>query len=158
MIKSIYFAMASLHEANKDGTYTGASFDDDQTHTGSTRMYCVSVITKKDEIISINTIMINGKEYVTNDKIIEQILKTELIIDSQPGKTIFLEKTHQAFAQINLKIRKLRDNEIVPAIDNAISLIKNNKLVGITYKIKEQIRHVTKQNWHEQDPTLRSII
>ena len=158
MIKAIYFAMASSHEADKDGMYAGISSDDDQTHTGSARMYCMSTIIRKDRTISINTIMINGKEYVTNDKIIEQILKTELIIDSQPGKTISLEKTHQAFAQINLKIRKLRDNEIVSAIDNAISLVENDKLIRITDKIKKQIKQVTKQNWHEQDPTLRSII
>ena len=158
MIKSIYFAMAALREGSKDGNYTGYSDDADQTHDGKPMMYCASIINKNDKIAKIERIMINGNEYSINDKIIHQILKMELVIDTQIGKEISLEKTHLAYSKIGLKIRKLRDNEIKPAIDNAISMIDEGKMERITDKVKAQIKLTTKQNWNDQDVMIRSII
>ena len=158
MIKSIHLAIAGLHEGKKDGNYAGYSDDADQTHEGKPMMYCVSVISKKDEIIKIEKIMINGNEYSINDKVIEQVLKTELIIETQTGKDVSLEKTHQAYSKIGLKLRTLRDNEIQPAIDSALLMIKEGKIEGITEKMKDEIKLVTRQNWDDQDPLVRSMI
>ena len=117
-----------------------------QTHEGKPMMRCVSIINKNDKIAKIERIMINRNEYSINDKIIQQILKTELVIDTQMGKEISLEKNPSCLFQIGLKIRKLRDNEIKPAIDNAISMIDEGKMEGITDKVKAQIKLTTKQN------------
>lgn len=158
MIKSLFLATGALREGNKDGNYAGYADDSDQTHEGKPMMYCVSIISKKNKIFKIETIMINGVEYSVNDKIIEQIIKTEFIIESQLGKDISLEKTHEAYSKINLKIRKLRDNEIVPAIINAISMINNGTYDGIPEEIKEKVKLVTKKNWDDQEPEIRTLI
>ena len=158
MIMSIHLAIAALKQENKDGNYAGCSGDADQTHEGKPMMYCVTIINQDQQIIKIEKIMINGNEYSINDKVIQQILETELVIETQTGKEISLEKTHLAFSKIGLKIHKLRDNEIKPAIDNAISKIDEGKVEGITDEMKAKIKLVTKQNWDDQDVMVRSMI
>lgn len=159
MIKAVYNALVAMQEDNKkEGKYAGVSGDADQTKEGEPMMLTMCGISKKEESIIIDMIMINGEIYSINDKVIEQILKTELIIDSKPGKEIPLEKMHQAFAEIGLKMRKLKDSEIEPAITQANSMIDQEKFVGLSKEMKQKIKQVTKQNWDDQDPLIRSMI
>lgn len=157
VVKSIFNAMAALHEGKKDGNYAGASGDADLTQKGEPMMFAVSTINKKDKIIKIENIMINGEGYSINDKVIEQIMKTEIVIDAEPGEKIPLEKMHLALSKIGLKMRKLRDDEIQPAIDDALFMIEEGK-INISDEMKEQIKLVTPQNWVDQDPNIRIII
>lgn len=158
VVKSIFNAMAALNEGKKDGNYAGMSGDADLTQSGEPMMQTFSGVSKKDGIIKIEKIMINGTEFSANDKVIEQILKTELIIDTHPGKEIPLEKMHQALAVIGLKMRKLRDDEIEPAISKAKLMIEQDRYRGMSEEIKQQIKLVTKQNWGDQDPNIRSLV
>lgn len=147
-----------MQEGGKDANYAGISGDADLTYSGDLVMYAITIVNQKDKIIKIEKIMINGDEYSPNDKVIEQILKTEIVIDAEPGKTISLEKTYLAYLKIGLKLRKLRDSEIEPAISNIISMINENKIKGISKEMKEQIKLVTKQNWNIQDSAVRLMI
>ena len=157
VVKSIFNAMAALKEGKNDGHYAGISGDADLTKEGKPLMTAVSIISKKDQIIKIEKIMINGDEYSINDKVIEQIMKTEIIIDAEPGKEIPLEKMHLTLSKIGLKMRKLKDDEIQPAIDNAHSMIEEWK-INISDTIKRQIKLTTVQNWDDQDPNIRIMI
>ena len=157
VVKSIFNAMAALHEGKKDGSYAGISGDADLTKERKPMMTTISLVNKKDNIIKIEKIMINGEEYSINDKVIEQILKTEIVIDAEPGKEISLEKMHLALSKIGLKMKKLRDNEIQPAIDNILPLINEGR-INIPDEMKKQIKLVTLQNWNDQDPNIRMMI
>lgn len=158
LIKSVYNALAAMREYGKDGTFAGLSGDADLTYEGKPQMTTMTIISKKKDVIKIEKIMINSKEYFPNDKIIEQILQTEPIIESVEGDEISLEKTHQAFAKIGLKLRKLKDSEIESAIKNAISLIEEGKVVGMSDETISKIKMVTKKNWDDQTPEIRSSI
>lgn len=157
-IKSIFLAMAIMGKAGKDGKYAGLSGDGDQTISGNPIMYSMSGVSIQKGILKVDVIMINGENYSADDKIIEQILQTEMIIDAIPGKTIPLEKMHAALAEVGLKMRKLKDIEIEPAIKNAISMVEHGHYQGISDEIMQKIKQVTKKNWDYQDPTLRSMI
>ena len=157
IVRAIFVANTS--QGKEDGNYAGVSRDADLTKSGEPQMLTFVGINKKDGITTIEKIMINGNEFSVNDKVIEQIMKTETVIDAHPGKEIPLEKMHQALAKIGLKMRKLRDNEIQPAIDNALSMMDSDwKIEGITEEIIEQIKSVTKQNWENADPNIRAMI
>jgi len=158
LIRAFFVANANNPE-KKDGKFAGLSGDADLTKSGEPMMTTFVGIKIDSGIMTIENIMINGTEFSVNDKVIEQIMKTEKIIDAHPGKEIPLEKVHQALAQVGLKMRKLKDSEIQPAIDNTRLMLDSDwKIEGITEEIIEQIKSVTKQNWEDADPNLRAMI
>lgn len=120
-------------------------------------MIAVAIVSKKDNIMKIEKIVINDKEYDINDKIIEQILEIETVIERHSGKEIPLEKMHEAYSKIGMKVRKFRDSEIESALTGISTLIDEGKL-RVSDEIILKIRAATKDNWEELDPNVRSII
>ncbi|MGI0022873.1 MAG: AbiV family abortive infection protein, partial [Nitrososphaeraceae archaeon] len=98
IIKAIFLATSNITKTSEDGNYYGIADDSDQTYEGKPMMYSIAIVSKKGDMITIEKIVINEKEYDTNDKIIEQILETETIIEQYPGKEIPLEKMHEAYS------------------------------------------------------------
>ena len=90
-------------------------------------MSSIAIVSKKEGVLTIEKITINEKEYSANDKIIEQILETETIIEKHAGKEIPLEKMHEAYSKIGMKLRKLKDSEIEEALSESKQIIEQNK-------------------------------
>ncbi len=158
IIKAIFIATSNIKKNSEDGNYYGMSGDADQTFSGEPMMITLAIVSKKNDILKIEKLVINGKEYDVNDKIIEQILETETVIEKYSGKYIPLEKMHEAYSKIDMKVRKLKDSEIESALSGISVLISSGKLVGVSAEIIVKIKSATKENWETLDPNIRSII
>jgi len=158
IIKAIFIATSGIQKKSKDGNYYGMSGDADQTYNGKPMMIATAIVSKKDDIIKIEKIIINDKQYDINDKIIHQILETEIVIERHSGKEIPLEKMHEAYSKIGMKVRKLKDSEVESALTGISTLIDQGKLKGISDEMISKIKSATKDNWEELDPIVRSII
>lgn len=157
IIKAIFLATANITKTSKDGNYAGFADDSDQTYEGNPMMYSIVTVNKKGETMTIEKITINKKDYSPDDKIIEQILETETIIEKHSGKEIPLEKMHEAYSKIGIKIRKLRDNEIEEAIKESHQMIEQDKFKA-SLEMISKMKVVTKENWEELEPNVRSCI
>lgn len=158
IIKAIFIATSGITKNSEDGNYYGISGDADQTYSGESMMTAIAIVSKKENIIKIEKLVINDKEYDINDKIIEQILETEIVIEKHSGKEIPLEKMHEAYSKIGMKVRKLRDSEIESALTGINTKIDEGTLRGVSDDIISKIRSTTKDNWEKLDPNVRSII
>ena len=158
IIKAIFIATSGIKKNSEDGNYYGMSGDADQTYGGEPMMVSTAIVSKKDDIIKIEKILINDIEYDINDKIIHQILETELVIERHSGKEIPLEKMHEAYSKIGMKVRKLKDSEIESALSGISTYIDEDKLEGVSDEMISKIKSATKENWEELDPNVRSII
>lgn len=158
IIKAIFIASSGIKKNSEDGNYYGMSGDEDQTYGGEPMMISTAIVSKKDDIIKIEKILINDIEYDINDKIIYQILETELVIERHSGKEIPLEKMHEAYSKIGMKVRKLKDSEIELALSGISTYIDKGNLKGVSDEMITKIKSATKENWEELDPNVRSII
>jgi len=157
IIKAIFLATSGITETSENGNYYGIADDSDQTYEGKPMMSSIAIVSKKEGVLTIEKITINEKEYSANDKIIEQILETETIIEKHAGKEIPLEKMHEAYSKIGMKLRKLKDSEIEEALSESKQIIEQNKFKASPEMISK-MKEATKENWEELDPTVRSCI
>ena len=146
IIKAIFLATSGITETSEDGNYYGIADDSDQTYEGKPMMYSIAIVSKKEDVLTIEKITINEKEYSANDKIIEQILETETIIEKHAGKEIPLEKMHEAYSKIGMKLRKLKDSEIEETLSESKQIIEQNKFKAspeMISKMKEELQKKT---------------
>ncbi|MDI1495947.1 MAG: abortive infection protein [Cenarchaeum symbiont of Oopsacas minuta] len=169
LIKTITLGMIKATD-NPDGYYWGVSGDADQTNSKEPMTVVIATIKKEDKQLTIEKISINGNKHYTTDKIIDQILDSEKIIDKYPGMEISMENTHQAFANIGFKIHKATTKEIESAlikcnemiktgeIESALSTFKNTIDFEEKRNIIEKIKNAKIENWDELEANIRLLI
>ena len=139
----------------------GMSGDAEETQSGEPMMTTVAIISKENEKIIPRKIVIitdESDEFEFSDKIIEKILDTEMIIERFPGKTIPLEVAHQAFSEIGIKIRKIKDSEIEFAIALSKKMLDEKRIIDLPPELIPKMKEASKENWDELDPLVRSAI
>jgi len=161
IVRALVMAFVAANEKNADGNYMGASGDAEETYEGNPMMSTLAIISKKDQQFTIEKIVVItdvADEYEFKDKIIDYILDAEMIIERFPGKDMPLDAVHEAFSKIGIKLRKLKDDEIIPAIEHVKKLIGENKLANVPKETIQKILSATRENWEELDPDIRSLI
>lgn len=161
IIRAILLAYVAANKNDHDGNYAGVSGDAEETMSGDPMMSTLAIVSRKGEQFTIEKIAVitdKSDEYNFNDKIIEYILDTEMVIERFSGKDVPLEAVHEAYSKVGLKLRKLKDEEIEPAIEISKKLIKEDKFRGIPQELTPKILSATRENWEDLDPQVRSLI
>lgn len=161
IIRALFLALSGLREkdAEEGKYYYGMSGNADETYEGKPTMLTTAIVGWKEGKISLEKIMIitdDSIQYSFSDKIIEKILETELVIERFQGIEIPLEAVHEAFSKIGIKLRKLKEDEIEPAINHAKGMA--SKIEGIPKDMIPKIMNTTKDNWETTDPSIRAMI
>lgn len=156
-VNAMTLALAVQKEKG-DGIYPCVSTDASQTYEGGVMMWACLVVSKEDNALKFEELTINGDVCKAYDSRIGAILDTELVIDRLPGKEAPLSAFSEAFSKLGIKVRKLRDEEIGFALENAHKMAKNGQLVHYPPDMVESITNATVDGWNDMDPDVRSVV
>lgn len=161
MVKAIFMLCSTIHNRKKNGTYASIADNFTQTYGDVCIMHAIVVMNKNEDTFKIEKIIINQYEHNFDDPIIKNVLKIESVIEKHKGKEISSDIMRDAFAEIGLRIRYLKDDEIEPAINNVKRLIGENKIMNVSLLpigVIPKIKLATKETWSGLDLATRSTI
>lgn len=136
----------------------GGSGDAEETSNGEPTMVALCMASCEKGIYVLEKFSINGDEYISTHEIIENILKTEEVIEKHKGKTMPLDAVHEAYGKIGIKLKKLKDSNIVDAIIEAQKIINENRITGLSDTIRQGVLEATEINWNKLEPNVRCFI
>ncbi len=160
LVKAMSMAIRAHKEATdaKDGHYAYYADDSVQTYDGRATMFAFLIVSREGETLKLEKACINDEICDPHDSRIGAILETELAIDRLPGKEAPLSAYSEAFSSMGLKIRKLADEEICPALENARRMDENGQLACLPQGMVDSIRQATREGWDDLDPDVRVSI
>jgi len=127
LIKSVMMALFSSKDT-ADGNFDAFSTDADPGNEKFSMAFFVGVETKDGHHIIKEITDLQNKDYEYPMSKIEQVLKTELIIERHEGPDIPISIYIEALSVIGIKAKMIKKEELPEAFEYAKNAIKNNKL------------------------------
>ena len=137
--------------------YVGKS--DDSVVTSNALPILKSIVTaiKQKDITSPAFIKIicdnKSNTFTFNDRLIELLIESEIVIERESGNTISIPTMHEAFSKIGIKVHILSNDEI----NIAIKITKKHADI-LPKNICEQIKDISYSNWDNLLPDIKNII
>lgn len=156
-VKAMTMAV-SERDKGREGRCAYYADDSVQTHGGRATMFAFLIVSMEGETLKLEKACINGEICDPHDSRLGAILETELVIDRLPGRDVPLSAFSEAFSRLGIGVRKLGDEEIGPALENARRMADNGQLAHFPQDMVDSIRNATVEGWDTLDSDVRNAV
>ncbi len=160
MIKAMVMAVSAAKNKNKEGKKIVVANDQEQTYEGKP-MIAFRIVVNMDLDVreSIKITDLAHPEIEFTQDMIEKIIRTETIIEQNPGKEIPPNIWIEALSVIGIRTKMIKLEEISDVIRNAKEMTRSENCTGISQHMIDQINAIKGvEEWNSLDTTLRTIM
>lgn len=159
VVKAMIIALELAKQEDKDGNYVGTSGDADLTGDEKPFMVVAVVVQRKKEVFLIEKIAVIGHDdYKFTPDMIEKLLRTEIILERDAGKEVFVSTFIESLSVVGVKTKMIKKEELEDAFKFMKDMTSKGNLDNFPKDVLDEIKNKEKEDWDNMKTETRTII